>query len=189
MRRFWLIPIGLVALLIPAAVLAGSGEGGFDGVVHSIEGRYHVRAARIPFLGLVSFISRKATHGGVSNLHVAEIESFNAQVDGDELNQMVTEKLGSGWERIIRDTSRKGNEQTLIFIHPEGDRMGLFVVDKDANEMDVVQVSVDPKHLDDDIGNYRHHHESGHEVDKDSSDKDSDDQDSSDKDSSRGASD
>jgi hypothetical protein len=65
MRRFWLIPIGLVALLIPVAVLAGGGEGGFDGVVHSIESRYHVHAARIPFLGSVSLVSRKATHGGV----------------------------------------------------------------------------------------------------------------------------
>jgi hypothetical protein len=157
MRRLWLVPIGLVALLVPVVVLAGSGEGGFDAVVHSIESRYHVRATRIPFMGLISLVSRKATHEGVSNLHVAEIESFQEPVDGDELNRMVEEKLGSSWERIIRETSRKGNEQTLIFIHPEGDRMGLFVVDKDGNEMDVVQVSVDPKHLDDDIGHYRHH--------------------------------
>lgn len=180
MRRLWLIPIVFVVLLVPVAVLAGGGEGGFDGVVHSIESRYHVRATRIPFLGLVSLISRKATHGGVSALHVAEIESFNEPVDGDELNQMVTEKLGAGWERIIRDTSRKGDEQTLIFAHPEGDRMGLFIVDKNRNEMAVVQVSVDPKHLDDDIGHYRHHHDS---------DDDSSDGDPSDGDSSNGASD
>jgi hypothetical protein len=157
MRRFWLVPIGLVALLVPVVVLAGSGEGGFDGVVSSIESRYHVRATRIPFMGLIGMVSRKATHEGVSNLHVAEIESFPDAVDGDELNRMVEEKLGSGWERIVRETSRKGNQQTLIFIHPEGDRMGLFVVDKGANEMDVVQVSVDPKHLDNDIRHYRHH--------------------------------
>jgi hypothetical protein len=175
MRRFWLIPFGFVALLVPAAVLAGSGESGFDSVVHSIENRYHVHATHIPFLGLASFVSRRATHGGVTNLHVAEIESFNEPVDGDELNQLVEEKLGSGWERIVRDTGRHGKEQTLIFIHPEGDRMGLFVLDKDRNEMDVVQVSVDPKHIDDDIGHYRHHHDS--------------DTDSSDKDKSQGASD
>jgi hypothetical protein len=42
------------------------------------------------------------------------------------------------------------------------------VVDKDGNEMDVVQVSVDPKHIDDDIGQYRHHHQSGDDdADKD----------------------
>jgi hypothetical protein len=71
---------------------------------------------------------------------------------------MVEEKLGQGWERIIRDTSRYGNEQTLIFAHPEGARMGLFIIDKDGKEMDVVEVSVDPDHLDDDIGRYRHPH-------------------------------
>jgi hypothetical protein len=171
-------------LLIPVAVLAGGAQGGFDGVVRSIESRYHVRATRIPFMGLISLISRKATHGGVSGLHVAEFDSFTAPVDGDELDRMVEEKLGQGWERVIRETSRetrhpagnetgrkpdsaaadagasggKGGQQTLIFMRPEGDRMGLFVVDLDGNEMDVVQVSVDPRHLDDDIGHYSHSH-------------------------------
>jgi hypothetical protein len=69
---------------------------------------------------------------------------------------MVEEKLGAGWERMIRDTSRHGSEQTLIFVHPEGTRMGLFIVDKDGNEMDVVQVSVDPDHLNESIGQYEH---------------------------------
>jgi len=40
MKRFWLISIAFVALAIPVAVLAGAGEGGFNGVVHSIESRY-----------------------------------------------------------------------------------------------------------------------------------------------------
>ena len=158
MKRIWFVVIGLAAMAVPAAVMAGGGEGGFDGVVHSIESRYHVRATRIPFLGLVSFISRRAAHGAVAGIHVAEIESFNEDVDGNELNRMVEEKLGAGWERMIRETSRKGREQTLIFTHPEGERMGMFVIDLDGNEMDVVEVSVDPRHLDDDIGQYTHHH-------------------------------
>jgi hypothetical protein len=158
MKRLLLIPIGFVLLAVPVAVVAGGGEGGFDGVVHSIESRYHVQATRIPFLGLISLVSRKASHGAVGGLHVAEIDSFTESVDGEELNRMVEEKLGSGWERMLRETNRSGHEQTLIFIHPEGDRMGMFVVDLDGNEMDVVQVSVDPKHLDDDIGQYSHHH-------------------------------
>lgn len=156
MRRLWLIPICFVALLIPIAVLAG-GDGGFDGVVHSIEHRYGVRATRIPFMGLISLIASKSTHAGVSNIHIAEFDKFTAEVDGDELNRMVAERLGGGWERIIRETSRNGGEQTLIFVHPEGDRMGLFIVDSEKNEMDVVEVSVDPKHLNDEIGQHRHH--------------------------------
>ncbi|MGA2537406.1 MAG: hypothetical protein ABSF53_15420 [Terracidiphilus sp.] len=160
MKQFLLIPIALTALAVPAVVVASSGDDGFNAVVHSIESRYHVHANHIPFLGLISFVSRKASHGAVGGLHVVEIESFTEPIDGEELNSMVEEKLGQGWERMIRETSKKGSQQTLVFIHPEGERMGMFVVDKDGGEMDVVQVSVDPKHLDDDIDQYRHHHRS-----------------------------
>lgn len=174
MRHLWYLPIAFVALAIPVAVLAAGG-GGFDGVVHEIESRYHVRATRIPFMGLVSLISSKATHGGVSSLHVAEFDNFTEQVDGNELNRMVEEKLGAGWERMIRETSKQGRAQTLVFTHPEGDRMGLFVLDLDGNELDVVQVSVDPKHLDDDIGQYRHHkHDSDGDKDGNKNDGPSD---------------
>lgn len=162
MKRFWLIPVAMCIVLVPTAVvLAAGGDGGFDGVVSSVESRYHVHATRVPFMGAVSLISRAATHGGVGSLKVAEIENFSEPVDGEELNRMVEEKLGQGWQRMIRETSRYGREQTLIFVHPEGKRMGLFIVDKDGNEMDVVQISVDPDHLTESIGKYEHsHHDS-----------------------------
>jgi hypothetical protein len=160
MRRLgwvaWLVPVLLIVLVVPAVVLARSGGGGFDGVVTSIEYRYHAHATRIPLLGLMSLVAWKATHGGVCGVHVAEFENFSAKVDGEELNRMVEEKLGQGWERIVRETSRGGGEQTLIFAHPEGSRMGLFVLDLDGNELDVVQVSVDPDHLNRTIGKYEH---------------------------------
>jgi len=158
MRGLWLIPICFVALAVPVVVLAGGAEGGFDGVVSTIESRYHIHATRIPFLGLISLVSRGATHGNVGGLHIAEFERLSGPVDGEELNRIVEEKLGSGWERVVRETSRKGNEQTLVFMRPEGNRMGLFVLDCDRQEMDVVQVSVDPDHLNESMGQYGHHH-------------------------------
>jgi hypothetical protein len=117
----------------------------------------------------VNLIARKATHEGVSSLHVAEFDSFSGPVDGEELNRMVEQKLGSGWERIIRETSRQGNQQTLIFMRPEGERMGLFVVDLDGREMNVVEVSVDPDHLNEQMVHYEHHHRDG-EQDREESD-------------------
>jgi hypothetical protein len=167
MRRLLWIPICAAALLVPAVVLAGD-DSGFDGVVRSIESKYHVRATRIPFMGLVSLIAGKAAHQGVSNMRVAEFESFTEPVDGDELNRMVEQKLGPGWERIIRETSRGGHEQTLIFVHPEGARMGLFVVDLDGQEMDVVRVSVDPEHLNENLGHYSQPHRQGEDREKES---------------------
>jgi hypothetical protein len=154
-RLWWILPVAFFALLVPVAVLAGGGSG-FDGVVTSIESRYHEHATRIPLLGLASLVARKATHGGVCGVHVAEFEHFATPVDGDELNGMVEQKLGQGWERIVRETSRNGHEQTLIFAHPEGSRMGLFVLDLDGQEMDVVEVSVDPDHLNQTIHHYEH---------------------------------
>lgn len=156
MRKLVLIPICFLALAVPVVVLANGVSGGFDAVVSSIETRYHVRAERVPMLGLVSLVAQASTHDGVRGMHVAEIEDFHADVDGEELNKLVAEKLGHGWERVIRETSRKGGDQTLIFMRPEGSRMGMFVLDLGGNEMDVVQMSVDPEHLREKIGEYAH---------------------------------
>ena len=60
MRPWLWIPICCVALLVPVIVLAGSGSG-FDGVVNSIESRYHVQATHIPFMGLASLIAYRAS--------------------------------------------------------------------------------------------------------------------------------
>ena len=166
MRRPWWILlcfVGVAAVVVPIAVMAGEGSG-FDGVVSAIESRYHVRAERAPFIGLASLVAGGATHGGVGGLEVAEFDNFTSKVDGNELDAMVEEKLGSGWARVIRESSRDG-EQTLIFMRPEGARMGMFIVDLDGHELDVVQVSVDPDHLNESIEKYTHSHGEGKESD------------------------
>lgn len=160
------VPLGCallcVAVVVPWIVRAGSGEGGgFDGVVNSLESRYHAHATRIPFMFLASVIADGATHGGVGGIHVAEFEHFSAPVDGEELNRMVEEKLGQGWDRMIRETSRHGGEQTLIFARPAGRRMALFVLDANGHELDVVQVSVDPDQLNETVRKYEHHDHDG----------------------------
>ena len=166
MKRLWLIPLVTMAVMIPTAVvLAATGEGGFDAVVGSIETEYHVHATRIPFMGLASLIANKATKGGVRAVHVAEFEHFSAAVDGDELTRMVEKRLGRDWERMIRETSKRGREQTLIYIHPEGDHMGIFVLDLDGHELDVVQCSVNPDRLNETIAKYDRH---GSDDDEDS---------------------
>jgi len=162
MRRLVFVAVCFVALAVPVAVLASGGQRGFDGVVRAIETKYHTHATRIPFLSLVSFVARKATSNGVSNLHVAEFDDFDAAMDGEELNRTVEQELGPEWQRMVRETKRNGQAQTLIFVHPEGSRMGMFVLDADGHELDVVQISVDPDHLNQSIEKYDHReHESG----------------------------
>jgi hypothetical protein len=151
------VAVLLMALAVPAVVLA-HGENDFDGVVGALETRYHAHATHVPFMGLAGLMGKAATHGGVSRMKVAEFENFTAEVDGAELEQLVTQRLGSGWERMIRETSRKGLAQTLIFTRPEGNRVAMFIVDLDGKELDVVEVSVDPERLGDQIAQHAHHH-------------------------------
>ena len=56
----------------------------------------------------------------------------------------------------------------MIHIHLEVERMGLFVVDLDGHELDVVVVSVDPEHLNENLDRYEHRH--GNEKGGDESD-------------------
>lgn len=154
--KLWLW-LPLCAATAVVTLVAMAPRRGFDGVVSSIESRYHAHATEIPMMGLVSLAARGATHDGVGDVHVAEFEHFNGPLDGDELNQIVQAKLGSGWDRMVRETSRNGGEQTLVYSRPEGGRMGLFVVDFNGHELDVVQVSVNPDHLNQSIAQYQHH--------------------------------
>lgn len=159
--RAWfaiLVVVAVTAVMTPAIVLAAGGSGqGFDAIVRAIETRYHVHATRIPFMGLISCVAGAYTHGGVRGLHVAEIEHLEGPVDGDELNTLVAERVGQGWQRMIRETDRNGGEQSLIYVRPEGNRMGMLIVERSNDEMNIVQLSADPKNLADEIDKHHHH--------------------------------
>jgi hypothetical protein len=165
-----LIPLGLAAVMTPAIMLAASGSGqGFDAVVNSIESRYHVHATRIPFMSLISGIAGLSTHGGVRGLHVAEFEDFRGDgdtpVDGAEFNALIEKHVGPGWQRMIRETSRAGGEQSLIYVRAEGDHVGMLVVDLDKHELDVVQMSMNPDQLMHEVSKHHHEHDNGHDAD------------------------
>jgi hypothetical protein len=169
-----LIPVCLAAVMTPMIMLAaGGGGGGFDAVVRGIESHYGVHATRIPFMGLISGIGGIATHGGVRGLHVAEIEHLQGPMDGQELNALVEERVGKGWQRMIRETSRNG-DQSLIYVKPEGDRVDMLIVDRDGSGLDVVQVSVSPSRLDEDIDQFRPRHHKDHGSDMPDADKQDD---------------
>jgi len=156
-----LVPLGIAAIMTPAIMLAASGSGqGFDSVVNSIESRYHAHATKIPFMGLISGIAGIATHGGVRGLHVAEFEDFRGDgdgVDGAEFNALIEKHVGGGWQRMVRETSRKGGEQSLIYVRAEGSHVGMLVVDLDGHDLNVVQMSMNPDQLMHEVAKHHHH--------------------------------
>ena len=171
-----LVPVAIAAIMTPAILLAAGGPGfgksqGFDAIVRSIEVRYHAHATRIPVKGLISGIAGISTHGGVHGLHVAEFEHFRGDgdrpVDGAEFNALIEQHVGPGGQRMIRETSR-GGDQSLIYVRAEGEHVGMLVVDLDQNDLDVVQIAVNPDHLMEQLDEHRHkHHDSSVPVDDD----------------------
>jgi len=166
------LPIGLAAIMTPAVLFAATivdYGAGFDSIVHDIEHRYHAHPTRIPFMGVISGIAGIATHGGVHNLHIATFENFKGdgdkQVDGAELLALVENHSGGGWSRMIRETSRNGDEQTLIYTRPEGKHIGMLVVDLEPHELDLVELSMNPDQLMKEAREHTHHH---HDADTDS---------------------
>ncbi|HEY9127738.1 MAG TPA: hypothetical protein VIM62_11460, partial [Acidobacteriaceae bacterium] len=175
-----LVPVAIAAIMTPAILLAASGSvtnrQGFDAIVRTIELRYHAHATRIPFMGLISGIAGISTHGGVHGLHVAEFERFRADdagdFDGAEFNDLVEKHVGPGWQRMIRETSREHDgrqgEQTLIYVRPDGKNVAMLVVNLDDNDLNVVQLSMNPDHLMDEVNEHRHHHDPESASDDDS---------------------
>lgn len=181
-----LVPVAIAAIMTPAILLAASGsavrEQGFDAIVRTVELRYHARATKIPFMGLVSGIAGIATKGGVHGLHVAEFEHFRAEgaedFDGAEFNDLVEKHVGPGWQRMIRETSRehdgKHGDQTLIYVRPDGKDVAMLVVDLDNNDLDIVQLTMNPDHLMDEVNQHRHHDSDSGDKNDQNSDKSSD---------------
>ena len=158
MRRLTIALLAVALLALPALVLAGSSDDGFDRVISAVEQRYQAHATRVPFMGLVGALSKAATGNGVGNMHVAEIAEMKGEVDGEELDRLVAASLGDDWTRMIRETHR-GGDQTLIFVRDEGDKTGMFIVDVDGHELDVVELSVNPDRLSREIARHAHNRE------------------------------
>jgi hypothetical protein len=167
MKNGWfavLAVTGVAAVLTPAIVLAANVQGfgrgqGFNAVVDGIEIRYHAHPTTIPFMGLISGIAGLSTHGGVRNMHVAEFEDMKEPVDGAELKELVEKHVGQNWHRMVRETSKHGGDQSLIYVRDEGQHMGMLVVDLDGSELDVVQISVNPDQLVKELGKHDRHHD------------------------------
>ena len=84
MRRLLLIPVCFVALLVPVAVLAGGGEG-FDGVVRTIETRYHVHATRV--LRQRKVAPMPARNGRMKEFHETFWDAMFDVGDGNHINR------------------------------------------------------------------------------------------------------
>ena len=165
------VAAGGAALMAVAVVIAATPQGSvkaaseddrsFHQMEEAVQTRWHGHEQRIPMQWLISGAAGVYTHGGVSRLRVAEMDGLPKQIDGTELEAMAAREMDGGWTRIVRETSIEGNDQSLIYVKPEGKRLAMMVVSFDHGEMDMVEMAIHP----DELSRQIHHweHDSNHE--------------------------
>jgi hypothetical protein len=130
-----------------AVVAVGAASGhDFDAVISAVEHRYEVRAERLPMMGFVSFIARVTTGGGVKGMKIAEFDHLGTVSDPAELEKLVGDSLGGGWQQFAVERSRNG-EDSIIYVQPSGSAMRMLIADYEHGELDVVRVEVNGDRL------------------------------------------
>jgi hypothetical protein len=138
----------LLPALLALAPVAGcaSSAHDFDAVVSAVQARYPAHVQRVPLMGLVSFCARVVTGDGVKGMRIAELENFRKAPDPEQLEHLVSDTLGSGWQRFVTERQHNG-EVSMIFSQPDGRAMRLMIADYENGELDLVGIEVDGKRM------------------------------------------
>lgn len=141
-----MLPVVLSGLLLAPVPAALAQPHDFDAVVSAVEQHYDSHADRVPMMGFVSFCAWTATGGGVKGMKVAEFDHLHGVTDADDLERVVSQTLGSGWQRFVTDRNRNG-ELSLIFAQPNGTNMRMLIASYEHGELDVVRLEVNGDRL------------------------------------------
>src|SRR5688572_2543948 len=133
----------LVSLLVLAVSLPLHAD--FAAVARAIDRKSGVKRIWIPLLGLARFAVRVVEPKGVNDFQLATFEGTD-NVDPRELQQLLREKLGKGFQPLVQVWSRKSGKKEWSFIyarpHPNSDRIELVILAHDDEDTTLVRVDV-----------------------------------------------
>lgn len=129
----------IAILILSATAAASASDRDFKGVVRAIEHSYGVHHMHIPFLGVALFFARPE---GVSGVHLAVFENFEAPTDAADVSRVIESSLGPKWYPFVRVHSTSNGETTLIYTNPTEGRMRMMIVNIEPSEATVVEVNL-----------------------------------------------
>ncbi len=140
------------------SVLLGLGSGraygdDFGNIVHHIEARYQVHRNHRFLLGVAGLTVKVWHVAGVKNVKIALFENQRLRNSGmdKELDEIVRQAGGNGWQPMVRSYSRRNGQHTFIYAKDAGagknEDLQLLVVNLQPSEAVVVQVKVNPDKL------------------------------------------
>jgi len=100
------------------------------------------RPTYIPLLGLVRLATWVARPEGVHDFQLAVYEGPRRNVDGVEIERIVSREVPRGFTPLVRTRARNG-EWAFIYARPRGDRVELIIVAHDHGDGDTTLIRVD----------------------------------------------
>jgi len=114
-----------------------------DKVVHAIERDFGVRHQHIPMLGFAMFVGRAASGFQMPGAKLAIFADQRlAQRSPEELQNSVKDALGPDWSPLVKSTLNHGNEQNLIFVRPDNQKLQMMIATIERGEVSLVEVKV-----------------------------------------------
>jgi hypothetical protein len=169
MTRLCCLAVGLS--MLASATPARAGDREFHEIVTRIGDTCHEHPMR--GMGLVSFISRPFMPSGVGGLKLAIFEGVDLthQPCAQDLDSLMQNVAGSTYYPFVRVHSKRGGEQTYIYLHDVKNASELLILNVDSSDTVLVKVRIKPEAMkdwiDDPVGQGRSHPDSGSWVDHD----------------------
>jgi hypothetical protein len=127
----------LVSLVFALPAISADGENvDFDRVVRDAERHFGTSRARIPFLGVATFITGAARPFGASGFRLALFEDVDA-------DQPFTPKLSAAWRPVVRVRESSG-EGVTIYGRDEGHWIHLLMINQDGGGAVLAQFRLRP---------------------------------------------
>jgi hypothetical protein len=99
----------------------------------------------IPLIGLARFATWCVHPKGVHDFQMTVWDEKPAQIDGDDLEQLLRRGLSRDFQPLIRARSRK--EWTFIYARPIGDRFEMMLLTHDESDTVLIRADVDVEQL------------------------------------------
>lgn len=132
------------ALLLVAVTLPLHAD--FAEVAKALDRKAGVKRIWIPLLGLARFAVRVIQPEGVNDFQLATFEGTE-RVDPRDLQLMMREKLGQGFQPLVQVWSRKSGKKEFSFIYarprPNREDIEIVILAHDDEDTVLVRVNVD----------------------------------------------
>ena len=128
----------------------------FGTIANAIDSHRGVKRVWIPFLGLARMVAWVASPKGVHDFQLATFEGAE-RLDPRDLQQLMADKAGEGFQPLVRTWSRRSKEWSFIYARPRpnGTRVELLILAHDNDDTVLIRVDVDTQIIARELGNPR----------------------------------